>query len=117
LKTENWKLFLSFQAGNNYQIFFIKINKINKFCFFFFFSRLRAQQRGGRERGEGRGGREKGGEGDASARMLGCVRADMGASAQTHSRLRGCSRVRADAVFTASADGKNPSAGKTAFAG
>jgi hypothetical protein len=26
-------------------------------------------------------------------------------------------RVRADAVFTASADGKNPSAGKTASAG
>jgi hypothetical protein len=33
-----------------------------------------------------------------------CVCVDMGASVRTHCR------VRADAVFTASADGKNPSA-------
>jgi hypothetical protein len=32
-------------------------------------------------------------------------------------RPRGHQRVRADAVFTASADGKNPSADKTASAG
>jgi hypothetical protein len=66
--------------------------------------RPHGQQRGGRERGggegrggEGREGEGRGGEGDASAWTLGCV--------------------RTDAVFTASADGKNPSAGKTPSAG
>jgi hypothetical protein len=36
---------------------------------------------------------------------LGCIRADALVSTQTHTS------IRADAVFTASADGKNPSAG------
>jgi hypothetical protein len=82
LETENRKLNLSFQAGNNYQK---KIKKIY-FYFYFYFFCVRADSRGeggrgGREREEGEG-REKGGR---------CV--------------------RADAFFTASADGKNPSAG------
>jgi hypothetical protein len=72
------------------------------FIFFNFFSRIRADSKGegGRRRRGGEGGR---GEGDASARTpmsawtLGCV----------------C----ADAFFTALADGKNSSAGKTASVG
>jgi hypothetical protein len=65
-KIVNCKLFLSFQAGNNYQ-------KNIYFYFLFLFSRPRGQQRGGKERGR---------EGDASTRTpmslrtLGCVRAD-----------------------------------------
>jgi hypothetical protein len=52
--------------------------------------------RGGRG-GEGREGEGRGGEGDASARTHG--------------------HVRADAVFTASADSKNPFTVKTASVG
>jgi hypothetical protein len=99
-KIVNCKFFLSFQASNNYHIFyFFKI-----IIFLFFIFRVRADSRGeggrggrggegregreGMERGgDGREGGERGGEGDASARMpmsarsLGCVRADMGVRA------------------------------------
>jgi hypothetical protein len=67
LKTENLNFFLSFQAGNNYQKIFKKINLF--FIFYFFRASVRTadcvRRRGG---GDGTGG-GKGGEGRERERM------------------------------------------------
>jgi hypothetical protein len=75
LKTENCKLFISFQAGNNYQKKIIKIYNffyfyfLFYFLFYFFASAWSAEGREGEEGGREREGREgEGGEGGASAR-------------------------------------------------
>jgi hypothetical protein len=65
--------------------------------------RTDSRREGGKGGRRGEGGRGEGRE----MRPRGCTPA----SARTHCL------VRTDAVFTASADGKNPSAGKTASAG
>jgi hypothetical protein len=102
LKTENCKVFFSFQAGNNYQKLKIKI-KI-KICGEAL-SAGKGGGEGGRERGgEGRGGRcvrvdahvradallRPCGRWGASARTRFCVRADASVRADARMRARGC---------------------------
>jgi hypothetical protein len=66
-KNINCKLFLSFQAGNNYQIIII-LNKTKLFFYFLFFSHIRADAgtagEGGRGGGEGGRGGGEGGRGE-----------------------------------------------------
>jgi hypothetical protein len=87
LKIENW-IFFSFQAGNNYQ------KKIYLFIYLFiyYFNFI------------------------YFLIYFSRVRADAGVRPRGPAPAR-TPHVRTDAVFTASADGKNPSAGKTASAG
>jgi hypothetical protein len=79
-------------------IFFLSFPAANNEFFNFFFSSIRADRLRPRA------------DGPMSARMQGRVRA-------TRSCLRGRECIRADAIFTTSADGKTLSVGKTASAG
>jgi hypothetical protein len=86
-KTENCKLFLSFEAGNNYEKKKFNFFYLILFLFIYLFFRVRA------DAAECPGGRERGGEGDASTRTPMSARMRLVLSQVTSKRTLLCVQV------------------------